>query len=297
VTRCGECVEEGHAARSPLEAAVVAASSAEARAALGAAWPFVAMDALTSYAEGLSRDLAGRFAAPPAPIRVHVVREPAFRAIFLAPGDLVLSTGLLGDLVDEAELAFVMGHELCHGFRHDAAEEVSRVALRALARHPEHHGPEMWVQSVLDVARLGYGRTRENEADLAAVEAMRDMGYDVAAALRLLARVERMSQCGAPEVAEWALSHPTATERQRQLESALREAGEHVGVSARVNREPFRRAVAALRSGGDLPAARPFSEPHSMPVRSPVPPARRWILPLAVAASGLLAAAVWWLLR
>lgn len=296
-TRCADCFAEGQQARTPLEAALAVASSAEARAAVGTAWPFVSIPALTAYAEGLARDLAQRLGPEPPPIHVHFVREPAFRSIFLAPGDLVLSTGLLGDLIDEAELIFVLGHELVHGLRHDAGAELSRVALRALARRPEHHGAELWVQSVLEIVRLGYGRAREIEADLGAVMAMRDSGYDVAAALRLLARLDQASRRGAPEVAEWVLSHPTAAERQRQIEVGLREAGDGIGVAPRVNREPFRRAVAELKAGGALPSARPFVGNSGAPSALPAASVLRWLAPLVVVAAGLLAAAAWWVLR
>jgi predicted Zn-dependent protease len=74
--------------------------------------PLVVRDpALNDYVRGVACRLAGDYCDD---IRVYIVDVPAFNASMAPNGMLLVYTGLLLRADDEAQLAFVLGHEIAH---------------------------------------------------------------------------------------------------------------------------------------------------------------------------------------
>jgi len=238
---------------------LAAAIGGEVRDALAGTWEFVGSPAATDYLARIARQVARRIDGASAAPRVVLFRELAARSLAL-PGDLVLlSTGLLASVGDEAELTFVIAHELAHAASGDAAVRLVRLGLRSMVHGSRRRrGGEAWSQAALDLVRLGYGRVREREADAVALHATIAAGYDPQAALRYLARIEERIVAGDADLAELAVSHPTPSYRTRKLEQALYGA-ERPGV-VRVNREPFRRAVGHTVLARELVRIDPFAD-------------------------------------
>jgi predicted Zn-dependent protease len=67
--------------------------------------------ALNAYVQGVVCKLAGDYCAN---IRVYIVEDPEFNAFAMPNGALVVYTGLLLRTENEAQLAFVLGHEITH---------------------------------------------------------------------------------------------------------------------------------------------------------------------------------------
>ena len=114
--------------------------------------------------------------------------DPVHRSLALPSGTLLISTGLLGFLEDEAELVFVLGHEIAHAASGDAAVRLSRLGFAASARRRGDDSDESWAEAAMDLVRLGYGRRRERDADTRAAEAVTALGYDPESIARYLAR-------------------------------------------------------------------------------------------------------------
>jgi predicted Zn-dependent protease len=239
--RCADC-RDGQTLLDAPGPEVVAATEAEIRDALGRSWSFLASSGVSDYLDRLARQIARRIEGAPLDPRVVLVDDPAVRTLALPSGTLLLSLGALESLDDEAELAFLLGHELAHCAQGDAAGRLVRQGMQCVASEGAPGDEPPWVRAAEDLLRLGYGRLRERDADARGFEALRALRYDPQAALRWLHRLEDRMVQGDPAVAEQAVAHPTPADRRRCLERILNErpTGDEV---LRVNREVFRRAA------------------------------------------------------
>ncbi len=164
------------------------------------------------------------------------------RTLALPSGTILISLGTIADLEDEAELAFIIGHELAHAASGDAAVRLVRLGFLAVSREGAARDPAAWAGAAFDLVKLGYGRRRERDADARSMEAMLATGYDPGAALRYLRRLESSLVRREPGVRELSLAHPPPHYRIRRLEKML--FGRVGSGNGRVlNREVFQRAL------------------------------------------------------
>ena len=194
------------------------------------------------YLDRVTRTVARRVEGAPEGARVVLVDDARLRTLALPSGTLLLSTGLLRFLEDEAELVFVLAHELAHAVSGDAAVRLVRLGFDAVARGSDAPAPDAWTHAAEDLARLGYGRKRERDADARAIDTLVALDYDPESACRFLRRVHDAIASGDPIAAEIAVSHPPAADRLRRIERALW-GRMNEGRILRVNREVFRRAA------------------------------------------------------
>ena len=116
---------------------------------------------LDAYTRGVVERLIGR----PAPdLRIYVMHDASLNAAMLPSGFMIVNTGLLARVRNEAQLAAVLGHEAGHYFRkhsldlhRDARRKSSLASAAASALHfgeqqrvdhdqPGHHDVELQVQ-------------------------------------------------------------------------------------------------------------------------------------------------------
>jgi hypothetical protein len=248
--RCADCVS----GRTPPELPdreVSAAAENEVRAALGSRWSFVTSPSAQPYIERIARQVAERIEGSPGSVRVVLVDAEEHRTLALPSGTILLSTGLVTFLQDEAELAFVLGHEIAHAASGEAAVRLVRLGFEATARDRGESDGVCWSDAAVDLSRLGYGRKRERDADARALEAVLALDYEPASALRYLSRLHEAAQRGDPRVAETLVAHPSPVDRLRKLERTLY--GRVLTPGApRVNREVFRRAAGKPVLAGSL---------------------------------------------
>ncbi len=288
---CGSC-REGQIPPGLPDPLVVRATESEVRAALATRWRFVTAAALSDYLDRVARHLARAVENAPGSARVRLVEEASFRTLALPSGALLVSTGTLAFLEDEAELVFVLGHELAHAASGDAAVRLLRMGFDAVARGNEAPAPAAWAEAAQDLVKLGYGRDRERDADARALQAMLSLDYDPESAVRYLKRLNAAIEQGDPRCAEVAVAHPLPTDRIRRLERALWDRVPE-GRILRVNREVFRRAVTRESlTAGLSPIAVSVEASFAAPDAEEVPagPRRRRLWLVAVVGAAILAA-------
>jgi len=262
--RCAPCLS-GHVPPELPDLEVAAAAENEVRAALASRWRFVTSPTAQPYLDRIGRQISRCIAGAPRSPRVVLVETREHRTLALPSGTLLLSTGLLSFLEDEAELAFVLGHEIAHAASGEAAVRLVRLGFQATARESAASDGVCWSDAAVDLARLGYGRRRECDADTCALRAMLDLEYEPQSAERYLQRLHAAIARGDEAVAETEVAHPTPFDRVRRIERALcMRVGSTTGVP-RVNREVFRRALAPtalaaslVRTELDTPQAVPW---------------------------------------
>ncbi|HEX4823374.1 MAG TPA: M48 family metallopeptidase [Candidatus Polarisedimenticolaceae bacterium] len=294
--RCDDC-RSGRVPPDLPDQEISAAAENEVRAALATRWRFVTEPSAQAYADRMARQLAERIESAPRKPRVVFVDSPEHRVLALPSGTLLMSVGLVRFLQDEAELAFVLGHELAHAASGEVAVRLVRLGFNATARERGDSDGLCWSDAAVDLVRLGYGRKRERDADARALQAMIALEYDPTSAIRYLQRTADAVERRDPNVAELAVAHPIASDRVRRLERSLY--GRVAGPEApRVNREVFRRAMGEKQLAGrlvktelDAPAAA-----WGMSGLIDTPPrilTGRVVLWLALAAAAIVALTTW----
>jgi len=132
---------------------------------------------LPAGAEGTSRPIEFRF---------FVIEDPSINAASLPDGTLLINTGLLGVVENEAQLAFVLSHEMAHVLQVHYKREVdetrgSRVGLTiagiaagAFIGNLGIFMAEVGIASAVN----GHQRELENQADRLGLQNMIEHGYD-----------------------------------------------------------------------------------------------------------------------
>jgi predicted Zn-dependent protease len=137
---------------------------------------------------------------------------------FATPGGFVLVTaGLVKQLQNEEELAFVLAHEISHVLRRHHYRVVQRQRMaESAAKQMQAGGGDAGFaalsQASAQIYARGLDKTSEFEADRLGVELMTHAGYDPAAAIGVLERLQRLK--GDDPRAELLFStHPSPAER------------------------------------------------------------------------------------
>jgi peptidase M48-like protein len=128
-------------------------------------------------AEGTSRPIEFRF---------FVVEDPEINASSFPDGTLLINTGLLGALENEAQLAFVLSHEMAHVLQTHYRREVeetrgSRIGLTiAGLAAGAFIGDAGIFMSQIGIASVvnGHQRELENQADRLGLQNVIEHGYD-----------------------------------------------------------------------------------------------------------------------
>jgi len=148
--------------------------------------------ALQTYLDEVTAKVYAQMDSTQGEPRVYVLRHPLINAFAAPNGLVVLHSGILARLENEAELATLLGHELAHFVRrHSLLESRERRGVtrrEGLARalslglYSLGSGP---LEAAVERHVSGYSRQLELEADRLGFEAMAGAGYDVRASVRM----------------------------------------------------------------------------------------------------------------
>lgn len=203
--------------------------------------------ALESYLQSLTC----RIAAEHCPyIRIYLVRQPLFNAAMGPNGMLIIWSGLLLRVEDEAQLAFVIGHEIGHyQMRHTLARwrKLKSTSSAAMALQVLTAGVGAGLLGA--AANIGafstlfaFSREQERAADDFGLLRMRELEYDDRRAGELWAAIwdEDQARDKARQSAIFA-SHPASEERRNRLRAAA------IGQNLSVDTGALRKAIAPHR--------------------------------------------------
>lgn len=183
-------------------------------------------------------------------IRVYPVRVPQFNAMMAPNGMMLVWSGLLLRVENEAQLVAVLGHELGHYLERHQVEQLR--AARDHAMLAQLVGLVGGVGSFIGkmtimASMFAFSREHETRADRMGMRLMQDAGYDgrEAAAVwdNLLAELRVTGGKKAGENGDMFQTHPTTAGRRDEL---LQLAGDKGGTTGE---DSFRKAVAPLRFG------------------------------------------------
>jgi beta-barrel assembly-enhancing protease len=200
-----------------------------------------------------------------------IVDDPELNAFALPDGTVVVHTGLLATLENEAQLAAVLGHEIAHvvhkhgykGYRH--AQKMQWIALGAAvaaaaidsgSNQNQGQGPS-WASTLvqlgatltLTAAVNGHGRNMEDDADLIGLDYAIHAGYDPFQAPRVW-EIFRQHTGDRNAVANWFFSdHSTHQARIGNLTQEINRYYRGTLDPEKLNRneDEYTRMVARLR--------------------------------------------------
>jgi len=241
---CSDCSDsdDGSGLGRVTDSAVVQATETEIQLALANQWDLITTPNLQVYLDRLIGEVAQQIGDGPQNTRVVLFDDDALRSLAFSSGTVFISRGLLEVIRDEAELVFVLGHELAHAAAPSTPSGLVRIGLQTVSRQLAGASRAGWLLAAEEAIRLGHGLKGESQADLKALEVMQSLGYDARSAVRFLSRLERLIDQDAPGVSEYKVAHPAPLERRRQVERKLARTVDRETV-LKINREPFRRAA------------------------------------------------------
>jgi predicted Zn-dependent protease len=183
-------------------------------------------------------------------IRVHVLRMPAFNATMAPNGMMMVWSGLLLRVENEAQLAAVMGHELGHYLERHTVEQLRAAKDRAvLAQLVGLLGGAAGAIGRLGIlaSMFAFSREHEERADRLGMRLMQQAGYEGQQAARvwdnLLAEFKITGGQEAGQRSQMFATHPPTAHRRDDL---LKLAGNAGGVT---RADEYRAVIAPLRFG------------------------------------------------
>ena len=183
-------------------------------------------------------------------IRVHAVRRPLFNAMMAPNGMMIVWSGLLLRMENEAQLAAVLGHELGHYLEKHTVEQLRAqkdVAVLSTVVGLIGGAGGFVGQMGIMAGMFAFSREHEERADRMGMRLMRHAGYDgrEAAAVwdNLLQESRVTGGQKAGEMNDLFTTHPATANRRKDLLELAGNAGGATG------EDSFRKVIAPLRLG------------------------------------------------
>ena len=159
---------------------------------------------------------------------VFVSESP--NAFVLPSGKIGVTTGLLGLVQNDDQLAAVLGHEVGHTVAQHAAERYSQTAATSLVLSGVQSAAGDYAKAAGAIGGLGaqlgvllpFSRTHELEADRLGVDYMQRAGYRPSESIALWRLMSQQRQGSTPE---FASTHPSDASRIAALEEYIRSKG------------------------------------------------------------------------
>ncbi|MFA9479089.1 M48 family metalloprotease [Phycisphaerales bacterium AB-hyl4] len=182
---------------------------------------------IQSYVREIGMEMAAISERPDLPWEFHTLDSGVINAFALPGGKVFISRGLMVEFENEAQLAAVIGHEIGHVTAQHIGQQMSRAAatqaglgILGVAVAGTDWGPLLGVGAELGsgVYLLSFGREQENEADELGMRYMSRVGYNPAAALKVM---EVLRAAGGGGGIEWLSTHPAPDTRVSRVQRVL----------------------------------------------------------------------------
>ncbi len=222
--------------------------------------------ALTSYVGDLTERVGGPAAKD---LRIYLAHIPEFNAFMAPTGFMVVFTGLLTRMRDEAQLAGVIAHEAGHFLRRhhirgwrDLRRKSDVLTILAMGAGVGGAGAGVYLGDAVRLAEMGailslfaYSRELEAEADAMGLRLISEAAYDPTAMpetwQQLIEEIEasaRMRKKRPHRGYSLFATHPAPASRMADLRASSQEMRGASGPQAR-GLERFLKAIAAHRNG------------------------------------------------
>ncbi len=174
---------------------------------------------LKTYVNDIGQRLAAVSDRPGIPYTFQIVQDSAVNAFATMGGYVYVTTGLMAEADNEAELAGVIGHEIGHISGRHAVEQMRQAAITQGITGALGVNRDRLVNIGTQIAlQLPASRSDEYEADQRGFDTMGRAGYDQSA---MVAFMQKLVRQGSPP--EFLSTHPDARNRVTALQQDLDE--------------------------------------------------------------------------
>ena len=185
-------------------------------------------EGLQQYVHSVGTAMAATSERPHLPWTFRVVDDPTPNAFALPGGFIYVTRGMMGLMMNEAELAGVLGHEIGHVTARHSVTQISRAQLAQIglvvgAVAVPELGQAMDAASAgLQLLFLHYGRDAERQSDELGFNYSSQAGYDVREMPDIFRSLLRMGeQQERSALPTWLASHPGEEERIAAAEARI----------------------------------------------------------------------------
>lgn len=208
-----------------------------------------------AYVDGIGRRVAAYSGVNPQAFRFTTLNSAVENAFAVPGGYIYITRQLMGLMNDEAELAFVLGHETAHVAANHAQARQSAATrgsiggilgqiLGSVIGGGLGNIIGQLAQTGSQLRLLSFSRAQEYDADRLGIAYLTRAGYDPGASSSMLAALGRATALEARvqgqdnrSTPEWASTHPLSANRVAQASAEARKTG-RVGTGLR-NRDQF----------------------------------------------------------
>jgi beta-barrel assembly-enhancing protease len=163
---------------------------------------------------------------------VRIVKNPLLNAAALPTGTIIIHSGILARLDNEAQLAAILGHELTHflnrhayrSLKNSISESRTRIAVSiffSIALLPLSGAADTIGEHWELAAISGYSRELEREADESALVLMAEAGYDPREAVSVFGHMKKEYDQAKIREPFYYGSHPLLNQRISMVEIFL----------------------------------------------------------------------------
>lgn len=184
--------------------------------------------ALQRYVQDLGTRLARNSERPDLPWTFRVIDDPAVNAFALPGGFIYATRGLMAHMMNEAQLAAVLGHEIGHVTAQHSVHRMSEQQLTQLGLgvgmilKPDLQRYGDYVNAGLGLLSLKFSRDDENQADHLGFRYMVRASEDPREMIDVFDMLNNVTvAAGGARVPEWLATHPSPTNRGEKLQKEL----------------------------------------------------------------------------
>jgi predicted Zn-dependent protease len=195
---------------------------------------FISNPLLNGYMDDLIRRLGKTSRRPELVYTCRTINSDEINAYSLPGGAIYVTTGLLGFVQDESELASVLAHEVGHiagrhvlnrmslEMRSKALWDQARSILPLLDEQQLQQGFQKIGIPIVALASRQYDRSNENEADLLGVYNVVRAGWNPLGAVRSLDRLQTLGSSQEGLAAAMLSVHPNPADRSRAVSAEIK---------------------------------------------------------------------------
>jgi len=183
------------------------------------------------------------------PVRVSVIRDPAYNAFAIPTGRIYVHSGMLASMESEAQFATLIGHESVHALNRHAIKEMrdakGKLTFSAILGALTGNVLLPFGQLGALASISGYSRDMESEADREGFRMLVRAGYEPTEAPKIFVILQKEALEEKIEEPYFFASHPKLQERIDNYQNLLKTdvPGTTTGVT---NRESFIRSISPL---------------------------------------------------
>jgi predicted Zn-dependent protease len=169
-------------------------------------------------------------ALPQQPFKYHfyVIKEDVYNAFATPAGHIFVYTGLLDAMVEEEELAGILGHEIAHVYCRHISQKIERskkIGVATLAgiaagillgvggAGEAASAVTMGSVAAGQSAELSYSRENEMQADQFGLKFITEAGYSAGGLLKILKKIRSKTWFGSDQIPKYLMTHPAVEDR------------------------------------------------------------------------------------